>query len=164
MTIKNHIESINSRPANERYVILGLIAVSVIIFIWLLVARPLNSNYTDAQRNLRAAKDEAATVTSTLAEIEMLRRGISSDSLGSNEDIKQLILISAKDAGILDIDVRIDAAGDLELKLDKNRPFVVFKWLSHLRRQYGLTVVQAVISAGNKPDIVSAELLLKATK
>lgn len=164
MSMKTQIESFNSRPANERRIIMALALLSVVMFVWLVIIKPLGGYYTDAERNLRAATNEATAIATALAEIKTLQNGKAFGASRSVKAFEELVLSSARDAGISEIKIQIQNNETLALKLEEHKPFIIFKWLGDLEQQYGIFVDKATVTATEKPNLISAEILLKQSK
>jgi len=161
MSLKNQIESFNSRPANERRIIFTLALISAIMFVWLMIIKPLSGFYADAEYNFHAAKIEAAAVAAAITEIEILQNGQTLGKAKSPEAFKALVISSANNGGLSEIKAQIQNGQMLALKLEESEPFKTFQWLSDLETQYGIMVEQATVTATKKSNLISAHILLK---
>lgn len=126
-----------------------------VLFISLLLVKPLAQWRTDAARNAERARDGYELVASAAA----LAGRSAAPAPQNTIPLRQAITVSAADAGIELIRIGAETDGQIETQPDLASGDKLFQWFANLETQYGVVVAFADIQ--NTADgAVNAQILV----
>jgi general secretion pathway protein M len=124
------------RSAREQRLLLLMLALVLLVFLWLLVIRPLNDALTDARLRHDNAVIERAEARAQAEALGALR---SSGGAARTQPVETVVSQSAGQAGFQLSRLQAEPGGSVSIGIEAARPQALFGWISSLERQ-GLVV------------------------
>lgn len=139
----------------EQLLIMIAAGLAGILFVSMLVVRPLGQWRIDAARNTESARDGYELVASAAA-----LSGRSTAMAPQNTvPLRQAITVSAAEAGVELIRIGTETNGQIETQPDVASGDQLFQWFANLEAQYGVIVAFADIQSATD-GAVNAQVLV----
>ena len=136
------------RTAREQRLILLMAATFLLVFVWLLVIRPLGDALADARARHAEAVIERAEARAQAEALGSINQAGSGRPM--TEPVETVIARSAAQAGFQLSRLQTDAGGrGVSIGIEAARPQALFGWVSSLERQ---GVVVTMLSATGNAD------------
>ncbi|HEY0149501.1 MAG TPA: type II secretion system protein GspM [Allosphingosinicella sp.] len=124
------------RSVREQRLLLFMLALLLLVFLWLLIVRPLNDALAEARERHDAAVLERAEARAQAEALGTLRR---SGGAALTQPVETIVSQSAGQAGFQLSRLRAEPGGAVSIGIEAARPQAFFGWISSLE-QKGLIV------------------------
>jgi general secretion pathway protein M len=132
------------RSLREQRLVLAMAATALLVFIWLLVVRPLNDALVNARARHTEAVIERAEARAQAEALGVLRQAGGARPL--TEPVETVISRAAGQAGFQLSRLQAEPGGAVSIAIEAARPQALFGWVASLERQ-GLLVTTLTASA-----------------
>jgi general secretion pathway protein M len=147
----------SARTVRERRLLTAMMALLLLVFVWLLVIRPLMDARAAADQRLNAAVTELARARAEAA-AKVAPAGASSAPVPLPVD--GFLMQSGGEQGFTNLSVVADGASRATISMANARPQAFFAWIGQLEAR-GL-VVESMSARANADQTIAVEAVLRS--
>jgi type II secretory pathway component PulM len=141
-----------ARSSRERALLALLAAISVTLVVWYGIASPL-------QRMAAQSEQHRTRASQLWIEVETARGALSKVTIPSDDELSDVLMLSAAEAGFVLDRHRLETAREIAIWGRATDPADLFTWISMLNRNHGL-IVANVTAARDESGGLRVEALL----
>lgn len=148
-----------ARSPREKQLLLVLVALLVLVFIWVLIIRPLNDARANAEQRLNAAVTDLGKARADAAALKQLGSrpaGVQPIPL----PLDGFLMQAGGEADFTNLNVIADGASRATIRLGNARPQAFFGWLAQLERRG--VVVESMSARTNADQSIAVDAVLRA--
>jgi len=140
------------RSVREQRLLLAMAALFTLVFVWLLLIRPLGDALADARARHDAAVIERAEAQAQAEALGVLRKA---GGAALTQPVEALVAQTAGQTGFQLSRIQAEPGGGVSIAIEAARPQALFGWVSSLERQ-GL-IVSSLSATANADRTLSVQ-------
>jgi general secretion pathway protein M len=148
----------SARSLRERRLLIAMAALLTLVFVWLLVIRPLMDARAAADQRLNAAVTDLARARAEAAAATQVTAGPNNNPVPLPVD--GFLMQSGNEQGFTNLSVVADGASGARISMANARPQAFFGWIGQLEAR-GL-VVESMSARANADQTIAVEAVLRA--